>query len=118
MRTDVLCVKKRLVRMTNRFLVPLVLTRGVVQRATLVVLPSDNVASAEPVATEQLIVQWVNHHLQPETIAGAVHTAVVTEHFIITMRKKLGVGPVVNPEELFMYSFVNLVHPHLQWKIV
>ena len=41
-----------LARPRRRFLVPSVLTRGVVQRVTLVVHPSDNVASAEPVVRE------------------------------------------------------------------
>ena len=44
MRTDVLCVRKRLARPRHRSLVPLVLTHGVVQRAILVAQRQDNAA--------------------------------------------------------------------------
>lgn len=84
MKTDVLCVKKQLARPRRRFLVPSVLTRGVVQKVILAAHPSDNVAWMETavVTEERAIVHMEHQHLRPEMIVICLPMNVVRELFI------------------------------------
>ena len=84
MKTGVPCVWKKLALPIRRSLVPSVLTRGVVQRATLVALPSGSAAWAETAAgTEERAIVWKESGESSVQIAGAMPVVRQGVRFIV-----------------------------------